>query len=212
MFPARTPWIIERALPGFLWSMPRTGKELYLTFDDGPIPEVTPWVLDLLAEHRAKATFFCLGRNCATHPHLLKRIVREGHGVGNHTWDHPRGRRTGLTRYLRSVLRCQSITGTSLFRPPYGSLTIRQFRTLRRHFKIVMWDVLSGDYDPGIDGPTCLRRVLDHARPGSIIVFHDSLKAENNLRFTLPQVLSRFGDEGYRFRSLSEEAPTVPLA
>jgi len=212
MYPARTPGIISRVLSGFVWRVQGEGKELYLTFDDGPIPEVTPWVLDQLAQHQAKATFFCLGRNCAANPRILERIVREGHGVGNHTWDHPRGRRTGLRHYFRSVLRCQSITGTALFRPPYGSITLRQFRTLRRRFKVVMWDVLSGDYDPNLDGPSCLRRVVRNARPGSIIVFHDSMKARSNLKFALPRVLEHFGAQGYRFRSLLEEEPTVPLA
>lgn len=207
MFPARVPGVLRLFMPGFKWSVHTKERELFLTFDDGPIPEVTPWVLDVLADFDAKASFFCIGRNCADHPELLQRIRAEGHAVGNHTWDHPRGRRTGSFAYLRSVLRCQAMTGSRLFRPPYGSITRRQAAALRRRFEIVMWDVLSMDFDQQLDGETCLRNVVRNVRPGSIVVFHDSLKAEQRLRHALPRVLEHFKARGYRFAALATASP-----
>lgn len=202
MAPARVPRIVQWLLPGFTWRIPTKERVLYLTFDDGPIQEVTPWVLDELAHAGAKATFFCIGRNGAANPGILARIRAEGHGVGDHTWDHVRGRRTDTSTYLGSVARSSGITSRSLFRPPYGSLTMAQARALRRSFRIVLWDVLSGDYDPRVDAAECIRRVIDHARPGSIVVFHDSLKAEATLRGALPKVLEHYGRAGYRFEAL----------
>ena len=204
MYLTRTPRTVQALFNGLTWSVPGPEKDLYLTFDDGPIPEVTPWVLDTLAAFEAKATFFCVGRNAEQNPELLARIRQGGHAVGNHTFDHVRGRTTTLRVYLRETLKCQTITGTGLFRPPYGSMTMRQFRVLRSHFKIVMWDVLSGDFDQMLDAPRCLRNVIDHARPGSIVVFHDSLKARERLRYALPGTLAHFAEHGYRFKALDE--------
>ncbi|MBX2973966.1 MAG: polysaccharide deacetylase family protein [Flavobacteriales bacterium] len=202
MMPAHVPRILQWLLPGYVWRMPGREKVLHLTFDDGPIPEVTPWVLDELAGHEAKATFFCIGRNCAAHPAIVDRIRAEGHGLGNHTWDHPRGRRTPLADYLANVSAAQPLTGTPAFRPPYGSLTRAQSKALRPTYRIVLWDVLSGDYDTRLDGARCTRNVIRHARPGSIVVFHDSLKAEARLRVALPAVLAHFAGQGYRFAAL----------
>lgn len=203
MYPTRIPGILRLLMPGFRWSVDTKEKELYLTFDDGPIPGVTPWVLDQLAAFDAKATFFCIGRNAAENPAILRRIRDEGHAVGNHTWDHPRGRRTPTFSYLRSALRCNELTASRLFRPPYGSITRRQASALRKRFDLVMWDVLSADFDTRLDGETCLRKVLRHAENGSIIVFHDSLKAEERLRYALPRTLEHFSNAGYRFKALT---------
>lgn len=197
------PRFLQLLLPGFIWRMPVQDKVLYLTFDDGPIPGVTPWVLDQLALHQAKATFFCIGRNCAANASILDRIRAEGHVVGNHTWDHPRGRRTPLRSYLRNVIAGRHHTSGSLFRPPYGSLTRAQARILRRRYRIVLWDVLSGDFDLRKSGLQCTRSVIAHARPGSIVVFHDSVKAWERLRIALPAVLAHFEGRGYRFDTLS---------
>jgi len=202
MYLTRTPRAVQALFKGLTWSIPGPEKVLYLTFDDGPIPEVTPWVLDTLASFDAKATFFCVGRNAEKNPELLARIRQEGHMVGNHTFDHVRGRSTSLRGYLRDTLKCQAITGTTLFRPPYGSLTLPQLRVLGSHFTIVMWDVLSGDFDRQRGSSSCLRKVIDHARPGSIVVFHDSLKAEERLRYALPGTLAHFAERGYRFKAL----------
>lgn len=196
---ARMPWWLRLWWPGRLWRVKGAVQRVYLTFDDGPIPAVTPWVLDELERHGAKATFFCIGRNAETEPELLARIRSAGHGVGNHTYDHPNGIRTRRFTYLRSVLRCQRIIGTPLFRPPYGRLTRAQAKALRNRFRLVMWDVLSADFDTTIDGERCVRNVLDHVRSGSVIVFHDSVKAEPRLRHALPRVLAELVKRGYAF-------------
>lgn len=198
----RIPRVLQWLLPGYVWRVPGTEKVIYLTFDDGPIPELTPWVLDRLAEHDAKATFFCLGQNCARVPELAARIKAEGHVIGNHTWDHPRGRRTSIRTYAMNVLKAAPLTSARIFRPPYGSLTLAQARLLRKRYRIILWDVLSGDYDERLTGEHCAQRVLQHARPGSIVVFHDSLKAEPRLRIALPLVLQHFAAKGYRFAAL----------
>lgn len=202
MYPSRIPRIVHALFSGFVWRMPGSGKELYLTFDDGPIPEVTPWVLDTLAHHDAKATFFCIGRNCAAHPDILQRIRAEGHSVGNHTWDHPRGRDTTNRTYFRNYLRCQEVTRTDLFRPPYGSISRMQYKALGKRTRIVLWDVLSGDFDTRLSGARCLTNVIDNVSPGSIVVFHDSLKANDRLRYALPRTLEYFSKSGYLFKAL----------
>jgi peptidoglycan/xylan/chitin deacetylase (PgdA/CDA1 family) len=202
MYTVRTPALVKPLMKELTWSIPTADRVLHLTFDDGPIPEVTPWVLDELDRCDAKATFFCIGRNAEANPGILDRIVRAGHRLGNHTWDHANGWRTPLRAYLRNVLQCQTLTRSDLFRPPYGRITMDQVRALRKRYRIVMWDVLSGDFDGRIDGERCYRNVVDHAGPGSIIVFHDSLKAEPRLRRALPRVLHHFRERGYTFRAL----------
>lgn len=202
MYLARTPALLKPLLKEFVWSMPSVGDEMHLTFDDGPTPGVTPWVLDTLAAYRAEATFFVLGRNATAEPALMDRIRHEGHAVGNHTWDHPNGWRTPTFTYLRNVLRCGEVLQTGLFRPPYGRITRQQSHALLARFSVVMWDVLSADFDTRLSGDQCARNVTRHARPGSIVVFHDSLKAEVRLRSALPIVLEHFAALGYRFRKL----------
>ena len=204
MYLARTTAFLKPLFKGRVWNVHGASKDLYLTFDDGPIPDLTPWVLDTLAEYDAKATFFVIGRNAAANPVLLTRIRDAGHSVGNHTWDHCNGWKTNTFAYLRNTLRCQEVTNTRLFRPPYGKLTGVQSRALRSRFDVIMWEVLSADFDTTIDGERCLHNVLANARPGSIIVFHDSLKAEQRLRFVLPKVLDHYAALGYRFKALPE--------
>jgi peptidoglycan/xylan/chitin deacetylase (PgdA/CDA1 family) len=189
MYLVRTPALAKPLYRDLLWHLPRTGNKVYLTFDDGPEPAVTPWVLDQLAAHGMKGTFFCVGRNAAAHPALVERIIREGHAVGNHTWDHARGWGSPDRSYLRSVLQCDALLRTRLFRPPYGRITRSQAACLRKRFKLVMWDVLSADFDEALTGKHCAANVLEHVRPGSIVVFHDSRKAEARLREALPVVL-----------------------
>jgi peptidoglycan/xylan/chitin deacetylase (PgdA/CDA1 family) len=208
MYLARTPALIKPLLKEFIWHMTGSERTVYLTFDDGPIPEVTPWVLDTLAEYEAHATFFCIGRNAQENPGLLARIRAEGHSVGNHTYAHSNGWNTPTPAYLRDVLLCQSITGTKLFRPPYGRISREQSRALGKRFSLIMWDVLSGDFDTTIDGARCLRNVVDHCTAGSIIVFHDSLKAEPRLRTALPLALDHLVKEGYALHALPEHGLT----
>lgn len=190
------------------WRMPTTAKELYLTFDDGPEPEVTPWVLDLLAEHGIQATFFCLGRNAHRHPALFARLRNEGHTVGHHSWDHPDGWRTPVRAYYRNVLRGAERIGGTLFRPPYGRLGIGRARTLGKRYQVVMWDVLAGDFKQGMSGEACAKHVLDRIRPGSIIVLHDNLKSAACLRLALPLIIEGAKAEAYRFMPLDEKPLT----
>jgi len=198
----RMPRLLHHAHKALLWRVPTGERVLYLTFDDGPHPEVTPWVLDRLKEHDARATFFCVGRNAREHPAVMARIRREGHAVGNHTWDHRDAWRTPTRQYLRSVLRCQAETTSKLFRPPYGHIGFGLTGTLGRRFTIVMWDVLSADFDTKLGGEACLRNVVQQAGAGSIVVFHDSAKAWPRLQEALPGTLTHFANEGYSFLPL----------
>lgn len=202
MYLAKTPDLLKPLYRDLLWHVDTTRKELYLTFDDGPIPEVTPWVLDQLKQFKAKATFFCIGQNIETNPEIFQRIEEEGHRVGNHTYDHASGWSSTNKQYFRSVLKCQELTGSELFRPPYGRIKREQAKHLQRHFRIVMWDVLSGDFDLKASNDKCLSNVVDNAGCGSIIVFHDSLKAKERLEFALPKVLGHFSGMGYAFKTL----------
>lgn len=204
MLPVRIPGLVKALYGDLLWRMPAQEKALYLTFDDGPTRDVTAWVLDQLATHQALATFFLIGRNAHAEPELAARVRAAGHAIGNHTWQHVNGWRTATDAYLAEVDRTQELTGTRLFRPPYGRITRAQSKALMPRFDIIMWDVLSSDFDPRIDGARCARNVIRHARPGSIVVFHDSVKAWPRLKEALPVVLAHFAAAGYAFRPLPE--------
>lgn len=201
----RPPAIARALLPGLHWRMPADERAVYLTFDDGPEPSVTPWVLRALETHDARASFFLIGRNAERHPELVAALKAHGHAIGNHTWDHRNGWRTPLADYLDSVERTRALLGTRLFRPPYGRITRAQVRAVSAHHDIVMWDALSFDYDLALDGARCAEMVINCVRPGSIIVFHDSLKAEPRLRVALPKVLERLAAEGFSFKPLPQE-------
>lgn len=205
MVPVRPPALARLYWPGLLWRMPAGEKSLYLTFDDGPEPKVTPWVLDMLDDFGAKASFFLVGENAEQHPALVKRIRAAGHAIGNHTHRHLNGWRTGSTEYLADVDRAQDSIGTPLFRPPYGRLTRKQAAALRPRFTVVMWDVLSKDYDARSTPAQCLGNVLGAARNGSIVVFHDSLKAEHSLRHALPAALREWRRMGYALKALPQD-------
>lgn len=204
MYLVKTPKFIQELFPNFTWRIPSSEKVLYLTFDDGPIPVVTPWVLDQLAEYNAKATFFCVGDNIQKHQDVFEQVKAAGHAVGSHTFNHQNGWSTDNIPYFHNVRHCANLTKTILFRPPYGKLRPRQTQFLLRHYRIVMWDVLSGDFDPKISEEQCLTNVIDNATSGSIVVFHDSLKAEEKLRYALPRVLEHYSALGYRFEALNE--------
>ena len=206
MYLVRTPALAKPLYRDLLWHLPRTGNNVFLTFDDGPDPSVTPWVLDQLGAHGMKGTFFCVGRNAASHPELVQRMIREGHAVGNHTWDHVRGWGCPDRSYLRNVLQCDALLRTRLFRPPYGRITRSQAACLRRRFRVVMWDVLSADFDEALSGERCAANVLAHVRPGSIVVFHDSRKAEERLRVALPMVLQELTLRGLHSVALPSSA------
>lgn len=213
MYLVKTPWLLKKLYPtDLLWCMPRSEKTLYLTFDDGPIPIVTPWVIETLKMYRAKATFFCIGDNIRKHPLIFDSLKSEGHQIGNHTFNHLNGWRTTDEIYLENIKKCQILTQTNLFRPPYGRITFSQIKKFlnlidssfdSKNQKIVMWDVLSGDFDEKLNPEKCLQNVLKNAENGSIIVFHDSLKAQKNLEYALPRALDYWQKEGFNFEVLN---------
>ncbi len=201
----KTHWIIKKIFNNYVWSVPTKDKKIYLTFDDGPIPEVTPWVLDVLYNYNIKATFFCIGDNARKHPEVLNRIIKEGHQIGNHTYNHLKGWNTPVKRYIANVTLAAEFLPMpcALFRPPYGKIKPKQSKILRSMgYKIIMWDVLSMDYDANIQKEICLNNVIDHVENGSIIVFHDSLKAYKNLHYTLPKTIEILKSRGYEFSLL----------
>lgn len=205
MYLVKTPQFIQSLFPNFTWRIPTKEKVLYLTFDDGPIPEVTSWVLEQLEAFQAKATFFCVGDNIESHPDLFQTLMEKGHAVGNHTFNHLNGWASDNIPYYHNVRHCAHLVKTVLFRPPYGRLKPVQAQFLQRHYRVVMWDVLSGDFDPGLTPEQCLQNVTGNAGPGSIVVFHDSLKARERLTYVLPRVLEHYAGLGYRFDSLNEQ-------
>jgi len=208
MIPHRTPFFLPILYPSILkWRIATEAKELYLTFDDGPVNGPTEFVLETLREFNAKATFFCIGDNVRKHEAIFDAILKDGHSVGNHTYNHLDGWKTTSKEYLQNVMKCQElmddrgVRSRRLFRPPYGRITRDQIRRLGE-FEIVMWDVLSIDYDQRLSVEKCLQNTIRATRVGSIIVFHDSVKAERNLTHALPRFLGHFASLGYTFKSL----------
>ena len=211
----RTPFILPWLYPRLTWRIPTQAKELYLTFDDGPVSGPTEFVLDQLLKVNARGTFFSIGSNLKKHPDVFRRILEHGHGVGNHTFNHLSGWKTGIETYVEDVNLCteelrkhlpapgnqQPANDSPLFRPPYGRITRSQIRALEK-LRIVMWDVLTNDYARNLSPERCLRGSLAAARPGSIVVFHDSFKAERNMMYALPRFLEHFGSLGYSFKTL----------
>ena len=185
-----------------MWDIPTKESSLYLTFDDGPIPEVTPFVLDVLKQFNAKATFFCVGENVKKHPAIFQRILDEGHAVGNHTYFHLNGWKTDNHTYISNVGSADALIHSKLFRPPYGKMKLSQISNLKSQYSIVMWSLLSKDYDKSMTGKQCLQRVLRKAKPGSIIIFHDSLKAFERLQYALHKVLEHFSSKGFSFKKI----------
>lgn len=181
------------------WKLPTVEKVLYLTFDDGPIPEVTPWVLEELKKYNASATFFCIGENVKKHPAVYQSIDTEIHSIGNHTMHHLNGWMVRNSTYYTDISSASKVISSKLFRPPYGKIRLTQMNHLRKQFTIIMWDVLSKDYDADYTGHQCFERILKSTKPGSIVVFHDSLKAEKRLREALPKTLEYFSKQGYEF-------------
>lgn len=196
----KTSWIIKKIFSHYTWDVSNLEKDktVYLTFDDGPIPEITPWVLSELKKHQVQATFFCIGENIKKNPEIFQTIVSEGHTIGNHTYNHLNGWKTTTAMYLANAILCEETIQKNsncnqkltLFRPPYGKIKASQSRKLRRlGYTIIMWDILSADFDANVSQEQCLENVLSNIRPGSILVFHDSLKAYKNLAYVLPKTL-----------------------
>ncbi len=203
MLLASVPAFVTKVFPSLVWKISREEKIIYLTFDDGPIPETTKWILSTLKKYQAKATFFCVGDNVKKYPNLYKEIIRDGHKVGNHTFNHLNGWKTDTKEYLLNIEKAKKHISSQLFRPPHGLIKTSQVKKLKKNFKIIMWNVLSMDYDKKITPEQCLKNVTSNAKPGSIVVFHDSIKSRKNLGYALPETLKHYSALGYRFESLS---------
>ncbi len=205
MYLVRTPSWLRKLYKSCTWQMPDNEKIIYLTFDDGPHPLVTDFVLGELEKYGAKATFFCIGENVQKYPEVYKRILLQGHSVGNHTQHHLNGWKTDDRQYLGDIEEARNWIDSSLFRPPYGRITHFQLKLLAKQgyqLQPIMWTVLSGDFDQKISDERCLNNVIKNAGNGAIVVFHDSDKAADRLRFALPKVLAHFAKEGYRFEKI----------
>lgn len=242
LVPAKTPGFIKTLFPKFIWNINTKKKEIFLTFDDGPTPEITPWVLEQLKHYNAKATFFCIGSNIEKHPELFEQIITEGHSIGNHTYKHLKGWKHKTKVYLEDVEKAQNLIHSKsqnisvslnkyisqakyrlqsdvemrrtvsntdpqitlkLFRPPYGKLKNKQAKQLQKlGYKIIMWNVLSFDWDVKVSEKKCLKNITNAAKKGSIIVMHDSQKASRNLKAVLPKVLKHYSEIGFEFNSI----------
>ena len=206
----KTPRLVQKFFSNYDWRIKTDKKEIYLTFDDGPVPDFTPWVLETLEKYKAKATFFCVGENIKKHPQIYQQIKDHNHSIGNHTFNHLQGWKTPTNKYVKNILKAESYLhdaksrhGKKLFRPPHGRIRPLQAKILRKKgYKIIMWDVLSGDFDQTLSKKSCLEYTIKHISNGSIVVFHDSDKSFKNLDYVLPKVLEHFTQKGYVFKSL----------
>lgn len=197
-----SPWWLRLFYPHFTWQIPTDKKVVYLTFDDGPTAEITDWVLEMLHSYEAKATFFLIGKNIKEQPVLFEKLQKAGHSIGNHTYSHLNGWKNTDTDYLENLKKCDKLTSTDLFRPPYGRLKKTQAHEILKDHRIIMWDIIAGDWDKNVDGQKCFDRIRKRVHPGSIIVFHDSVKAWPRLKEALPLTLRHLAKEGYRFEKL----------
>jgi len=216
--PAKTPKLIKNLFPNLVWELPSKEKIIYLTFDDGPTPEITDWTLNILKQYKAKATFFCIGKNVEKHPEVFNKIVSEDHAIGNHTYNHVKGWKTSSKDYIKNIVDAQNSINNqqstinnrkskiiNLFRPPYGQIKPKQIKALSKlNYKIIMWSVLSVDWDKAISKEKCLENVINNTSSGSIVVFHDSKKASINMQYALPKVLDYFSKKGYVFKRIPE--------
>ena len=223
LIPVKTPKLIKGIFPKYVWNMPTDEKVIYLTFDDGPTPKITNWTIDLLKSYNAKATFFCIGNNIEKHPDIFCDILREGHAVGNHTYHHPNGWTTCTKHYIHEVIKTEHLMqavlndqndnfakrtsliapNSKLFRPPYGKIAPSQGQQLlQMGYKIIMWDILAFDWKESLSKERCANNVISEAGPGSIVVFHDSVKASKRMAYALTQTLEHFSAQGYQFKCL----------
>lgn len=208
----KTHWLVRKIFYGFTWRIPSAKKTVYLTFDDGPTAEITEWTLAILNEYNAKATFFCIGENITQNPELYKQVQLEGHTIGNHTYNHLNGWHSNTEDYLKNVILCDEVIQDfsasanleqKLFRPPYGKVNPKQFKWLKeKGYKIIMWDILSADFDTTISPEKCAENVLKNIQPGSIIIFHDSVKASKNLKHALPLTLKYLQENNFEMKSI----------
>jgi peptidoglycan/xylan/chitin deacetylase (PgdA/CDA1 family) len=205
MYLVKTPWLLKKLYPKLIWDVNDKTRCIYLTFDDGPIPIVTPFVLNILKQYNAKATFFCIGDNVRKYPEIFEQVKAGGHAIGNHTYNHLKGWDTANEIYLDNFLRADKLLNTTLFRPPYGRVKKEQVKLLQAAkpgLKIIMWNVLSADFDANVKPGQCLQNVLKHTGNGDIVLFHDSLKAKERMEYALPKAMEYWSKEGYSFRAL----------
>lgn len=195
----KPPRLARVAFPRLIWKIPNKDNKIYLTFDDGPIPHITEWVLDTLDTYQVKATFFCVGENVKKHPQVYAKVLERGHSIGNHTFNHLNSWKTNNATFINNISESSILINTKLFRPPYGKIRHSLTYILKKKFKIIMWDVLAKDYDNTITPQECLNNVLTHTSSGSIIVFHDSIKAFTNLQYALPRAIEHLLNKGYVF-------------
>jgi len=199
-FGAKTPKIFQALFPTLVWGKCSTEKKVWLTFDDGPTPKITPFVLDTLLFYNVKATFFCLGKQVLKHPEILQRIKAEGHSIGNHSFSHTNGFTTCTKKYLKDIEKCQQIIlETKLFRPPFGNIYPWQIAKLKKEYKIIMWDVVGWDFDKNTSKKKCFLNVVNNVGSGSIILLHDNEKAQENLQFALPKIIETLKERAFTF-------------
>ena len=198
----KTPRLLKWYYPDLIWDYTSEDKNIYLTFDDGPTKEHTKWILEQLEKFNAKATFFCVGNNVLNCQEEFDEIAKKGHALGNHTFNHLNGRNHSLLSYIRDIRKCDEVFKSKLFRPPHGRLSKKQGLALTKNFKIIMWDVLSGDFDRNLSGEDCYQAVVNNVVNGSIVVFHDSVKAGPRLKIALPKVLDELTSRGYTFKAI----------
>jgi peptidoglycan/xylan/chitin deacetylase (PgdA/CDA1 family) len=208
MYLVKSPRLLKKLYPSLTWDIKPAKPCIYLTFDDGPIPIVTPFVLNILKQYHAKATFFCIGDNVSKHPDVFEQVKNAGHAIGNHTYNHLKGWKTAAQTYVDNTLKADELLHSNLFRPPYGRITrlqIKLLKSVKPEINIVMWDVLSGDFDSSLNPEKCLANVLKHTQSGSIVVFHDSLKAFDRLEYVLPRAMEVWNKAGFEFNCLNHD-------
>ena len=198
----KTPTLIQFFFPSLLWSKKRDKKILYLTFDDGPYNMLSPFILDELKKYKAKATFFYLGSKAEKYPQLIKRCKDENHKIGNHTYSHPNGWKTKNSRYYQDIEKANKLLNSNLFRPPYGRIKPSQINHLKKYYKIIMWDILSWDFDKKTSAEECYNNIIKNTKSGSIIVLHENEKSAKNVKEVLPKILSYFSSQGFKFEKL----------
>jgi len=209
MYLVKTPWLLKKLYPNLLWNVNHSTRCIFLTFDDGPIPIVTPFVLNILKQYNAKATFFCIGDNVNKHPDIFEQVKNDGHAIGNHTFNHLKGWDTDDQTYLNNFLQADKLLNTKFFRPPYGRVKKSQVKLLKEAksgLEIVMWNVLSADFDMNAAPEKCLDNVLKNTRSGDIVLFHDSLKAKERMEYALPRAMEIWSKEGYSFKSINSDS------
>ena len=206
MYLIKTPWLLKKLYPNLIWKADRNTRCIYLTFDDGPIPIVTPFVLNILKQYNAKATFFCIGDNVNKYPDIFEQVKSDGHAIGNHTYNHLKGWDTADETYLDNFLKADKLLDTKLFRPPYGRARRSQVKLLKQAkpgLEFIMWNILSADFDINITPEQCLDNVLKNTKDGNIVLFHDSLKAKERMEYALPRALEVWSRAGYSFGPLT---------